>query len=507
MKMDVVGNLSGTDVLAEPTIAQLLQGKAVTLSHHGEFSGKPATRLFADEALVLKINSSRIFPSDDMAKQWCRLQIDKEISYQLYHPDRTWLVLQMQEGWRTANVTPRLQPLHVIDFSALQPGESVALLGKVLACYLGFVCRFNLRLDEGLSNFAIIGDQIVYLDDDIYGWDNFSSFSAMLANWLRKSATLSLDVEAWRQLGILLAPLLRGYSSEADDMVCAAIEDQIVGHYEPMKQAFIYALRPKYAPALGALVSAQFALDEPIGLLADIHANLAAFEAVLAALDRRGIRQFLMLGDVVGYGPNPQACIDLIRQRNIYCLRGNHDHYVAHNGDVRVAMGIMARRMADWTIGQLDDADRAWLGDLPVRYLASNWMAVHGAPVDKSFFNAYVYAMTSERNLNYLAESDVHICLHGHSHIQGVYGLDGGRYLPFHCPTTVDLDAWEAALLCPGAIGQARDSVARAQAAIFYPDRLKVDMLSVNYDIEPLITDMQHFDFPTALITRIREGR
>jgi len=470
MKIDVVGNLSDADVLAEPVIARLLQAQPVTLSHHGEFSGKPETCLYADQALVLKINSSRIFPSSGMAKQWCRLQIDKEIGYQLYHPDRTWLVLQTQEGWRTANVTPRLHPLHLIDFSLLPQGESVALLGKVLACYLGFACRFNLRLDEGLSNFAMSGDRIVYLDDDIYGWDNFSSFAAMLAHWLRKSSALSLDVEAWRQLGIQLAPLLRGYSSEADDMVCAAIEDQIVGRYEAMKQAFIYALRPKYAPALGSLSRAQFAMDEPIGLLADIHANLVAFEAVLAALDGRGIRQYLMLGDVVGYGPNPQACIDLIRQRKIYTLRGNHDHYVAHNGDVRVAMGIMARRMADWTIRQLDDADRAWLGDLPVRYLAGNWMAVHGAPVDKSFFNAYVYAMTSERNLDYLADSDVHICLHGHSHIQGVYGLEGGRYLPFYCPGSVDVQAWEAALLCPGSIGQARGGVARAQAAIFYPD-------------------------------------
>jgi len=509
--MNIIGNLSNigsdTGLIDEVLIEQLLQAEVVTLSHHGEFTGKPATRLYADEILVLKINTSRIFPSADLAEKWCRIQIDKEKGYGLYHSERTWLTLSMDDGWLTANVTPRLQPLHIVDYSSLQKSECVELLAKVMVCYIDFACRFNLRLDEGLSNFAVWGDGIVYLDDDIYGWDNFSSFSAMLAHWLRKSDILSLDVESWRKLGERLKPLLSQYSSEADDMVCAAVEDQIVGKHEAMKQAFIYVLRPKYTLSPGTVGSEIFALDEPIGLLADIHANLPAFEAVLATLDKRGVRQYLMLGDVVGYGPNPKACIDLIRQRNIYCLRGNHDHYVAHEGDVRVAMGMMAKRMADWTIAQLDASDRAWLGDLPVRYRSKDWMAVHGAPVDKSFFNAYVYDMTSERNLEYLAVSDIHICLHGHSHIQGLYALDGHCHLPFWCPEQVDLNGLDAALVCPGSIGQARGGIAKAQAAVFYPDTLSVEMLSLNYDTKPLIADMQQFNFPAELIARIHEGR
>lgn len=511
MQIRIIGNPSGAgsdDVFVdEAAIERLLQADAVLLSHQGEFTGKPETRIYADALQVLKINTSRKFQSQAMAEKWCGLQLVKEIDYQLYHPARVWLTINMDDGWRTANVTPRLNPLHRIDFSKLQASECIAMLGKVMECYIGFACRFNLRLDEGLSNFAIHAQHIVYLDDDIYGWDNFTSFSAMLANWLRKSAELSLDVDAWRQLGRHLKPLLSQYSSEADDMVCAGVEDQIVGKYEPMKQAFMYALRPTYAPAIGKTGSEIFDQHEPIGLLADVHANLPAFEAVLAALDGRGIRQYLMLGDVVGYGPNPKACIDLIRQRNIYCLRGNHDHYVAHQGDVRVAMGMMAKRMADWTIKQLDMSDRAWLGELPVRYRSTDWMAVHGAPVDKSFFNAYVYEMTAERNLDHLAASDIHICLHGHSHIQGVYGLKGGSQMSFRCPEQVDLKGLDAALLCPGSIGQTRGGTASAQAAVFYPDTLNVEMLSLNYNIEPLIADMLRLDFPAELIARLREGR
>jgi len=500
MRINVIGDLSGlasgAGWIDKAMIERLLQTETVMLSHHSEFTGKPETRVYADEMLVLKTNTRRIFSSEDIAKKWCRLQLDREMGYQLYHPERAWFVMQKDGGCQVANVTPRLQPLHIIDYSTLQKGECLALLGKVIDCYIGFACRRNLRLDEGLSNFAVWGGGIVYLDDDIYRWDNFSSFSAMLANWLRKSDVLSLDVESWRQLGQRLKPLLSQYSSEADDMVCAAIEDQIVGKHEPMKQAFIYALRPKYTSSSGTTDREAFVLDEPIGLLADILANLPAFEAVLEEMDKQGVRQYLMLGDVVGYGPNPKACIDLMRQRNIYCLRGNHDHYVAHEGDVRVAMGMMAKRIADWTITQLNACDRAWLGELPVRYRSTNWMAVHGAPVDKSFFNAYVYDMTSERNLEYLAASKIHICLHGHSHIQGMYALEGYCHLPFRCPEQVNLDALDAALLCPGSIGQARGGIAKAQAAVFYPDTLSVEMLSLNYDTKPLIIDMQRFNFP-----------
>ena len=507
MLVTVVGSLSGSMRVQKRTVIRLLESKAERLTHHGLFTGKPGTRIYADGQYVLKINTGRQFPSVDVAKRWCQLQIGKEKQYRLYHPDRTWLALQMDGRCYVANITPRLQPLHQLDFTALESEACAALLARVAGCYLDFVCRFGQRLDEGLSNFALCGDAVIYLDDDIYSWDNFSAFTAMMAHWLRKSASLGMGTEQWRQFGGLLRPGLLRYSSEADDVVCAGLEDQFVGRSEAMKKTLINALRPGYAPTVDTARRALFRPGEAIGLLADVHGNLPALEAVLAEMGRRGVRQYLMLGDIVGYGPNPGACIDLLRQRHIYCLRGNHDHYVAHNGDVRVAMGIMAKRMADWTITQLDESERAWLGDLPVRYRSGNWVAVHGAPVDKSFFNAYVYEMTAERNLNYLAADGTQICLHGHSHIQGVYGLIDGGFLPFHCPHRVDMRGWDAALVCPGAIGQSRDGKQVAQAAIFDPSTLRIEMLSVDYDVELLVADMLRLDFPAALIARMREGR
>ena len=510
MDVLIMGSLSGRQIADAAQILSLAELKPVRLTHQGAYTGKPGTRIHSDGRMVLKINENRRFPSADVAEKWCDLQLQKEQDYAIYHPDRTWLVLTDNGQCLTANLTPQLVPLHQLDFSEIGKEERVRLLTCVLDCYLDFARRFNLKLDDGLSNFALCeaGEGgICYLDDDIYPWDSFTSLSAMLGNWLRTSASLSLDTDDWRQMGVLLKPLLRTHSSDASDMVCESLKDQIVGSHEALKQSFLQALCARHAAAAVDDAEAWPVTGEAIGLIADIHANLPALEAVLRVLDQRGIRQYLMLGDVVGYGPNPKACIDLVRERNMYCLRGNHDHYVAHQGDVRVAMGIMARRTGDWTIGVLEESDRQWLGELPVRYRSHDWMAVHGAPVDKSFFNAYVYEMTSERNLDFLVDSGIGLCLHGHSHIQGIYARSDGRDMPFVSPKTVALKGLDAALLCPGSVGQPRGGKIIAQAGVFYPHNLTVEMLSLDYDITPLIEDMQRFGFSQDLITRTREGR
>lgn len=507
MGIVIVGSLSGQGLTDTERLARLLSADPVAMTHQGEFTGKPETKLYIDDDLVLKVNANRNFQSFDLTYRWCELQIAKEREYQIYHPDRTWVVLPGEGGYFAANVTPRLLPLHMVDFATLNPDRRVALLGMALGCYINFACDTHQRLDEGLSNFALYGERVVYLDDDIFLGGYVTPFVAMLANWLRKSEQLSLADGEWRCIGELLAPLLEGCSSDANDMVIGGLEDQFVGDSEGYKQALLHALRPNYAPATADAASALFSMDEKIGLLADVHANLPALEAVLAELDRRGIRQYLMLGDVVGYGPNPQACIELLRERDMHCLRGNHDHFVAHRGDVRVAMGIMARKIGEWTIEQLGDTERAWLGDLPVRLISDRWMAVHGAPVDQSFFNAYVYEVTAERNLEHLKGSDVRFCFHGHSHIQGIYALDGGQMLPFACPERARLGDYRAALVCPGAVGQARGGKIKADAAILDPVSLNVEMFSVPYDIDRLIADMEANGFPDALIERVRAGR
>jgi len=517
MMPSIIGDLSGEPLSGEQRSADprnlaciahgLLQRADEVMSHNTAFTGKPETRIHADDAWVLKVNAAgHGFGDPQVAQKWCALQISKERAYGVYHPQRTWLVFAEGERYLVANLTPRLVPLHQIDFSVMCADERTQVLMQLLDMYLGFTARFDLRLDEGLSNFALCDGRVVYLDDDIYRWDSFTSLSAMLANWLRKAPVLCLNDDAiWRTLGECLRPLLRACSSDAEDMVYEAMIDQGVGEQEPFKQAFLHALRPGRRPDVMEQAEKVAGQHEPIGLISDVHANLPALKAVLDLLDQRGIQRIIMLGDIVGYGPNPAACIALLRQREVFCIRGNHDHYVAHLGDVRVAMGIMAKKIADWTIPQLDDSERAWLGALPVRYNAKAWMAVHGAPADKSFFNGYIYDSTFERNLQHLRQLNVPVCLHGHSHIQGVYVMRSGRCILAESAMLYDLSGLDAALVCPGSVGQPRCADDMAQAAIFYPDNSSVEMLSVDYDMDVVIADMERNDFPIEFINRLRD--
>ncbi len=510
MNISIIGSLCGSSPVDKQAIEGLLNSEKVALKYNGDFTGKPDTSIYINEQWVLKISRSNGFPSLSVAEKWCSLQIEKEKGYGVYHSQRTWLVFAMNEQWMVANITPRMQALHTVDFHSLDINERTRRLLEVLKIYMNFTSEFGLRLDEGLSNFGILDGHVCYLDDDIYPWDNFSSLSAMLGNWVRKSDVLAMDADTWKKLGELLQPLLRAHSSDAEDMVREGIIDQIVGQQETLKMEFLTALRPVYKFTMTQQAKGEFLTSEPIALIADVHANLPAFEAILKELDSHGVRQYLMLGDIVGYGPNPNECIQLIRQRNMFCIRGNHDHYVAHNGDVRVAMGKMAKWTADWTLGQLHDDEKMWLGALPVRHQMNGWMAIHGSPVDKSFFNGYVYNMTSERNLDHLKKIGVSLCLHGHSHIQGVYALQAGQYLAFDkTKGDINLRGFEAALVCPGSVGQPRGGEVEviAEVAIFYPEENKVKMLSTPYDITRVIADMEKQKFPEQLIKRLREGR
>jgi len=505
----IIGGLSDPSPITIQTIQRLFATERVTFTHHGEFTGKPTTRLHIDNDWALKINREQGFSSLSVAQKWCRIQIQKEQDYAIYHSQRTWFVFANHQTWVAGNITPRMQSLDKIDFQNITPKRRVHILSEVLRIYMTFASTSGLRLDEGLSNFAIHHGHILYLDDDIYPWDNFSSFSAMLGHWLRTSSRLAMNQNEWEQLGETLQSLLRIHSSDAEDIVHEGIIDQIVGQYEPIKKAFLKALRPSYKVTMFQHASNSFLDSKPIALIADIHANLPAFQAILAVLDELGIQQHLILGDIVGYGPHPKECIALIQQRDIFCIRGNHDHYVAHDGDVRVAMGTMAKWTADWTVTTLNHDEKLWLGALPVRHLSKNWMAVHGSPVDKSFFNGYVYNMTSERNLNHLKSINMPICLHGHSHIQGVYSLKAGQYLPFiHDQSEIHLADCESALVCSGSVGQPRNSQTTllAEIALFHPDKRTVSMLAIPYDIRPVIADMEKYNFPTPLIKRLKEG-
>lgn len=239
--------------------------------------------------------------------------------------------------------------------------------------------------------------------------------------------------------------------------------------------------------------------------MADIHANLPALQAVLREMEQLGVRQALVLGDIVGYGPHPRECIATIRDRGFPVIKGNHDHAVAE-GQFAKGFSAHARRVAEWTRERLDAEDLRWLAELPPYLQHHNWLAVHGAPQDRQFFSAYVYHMTYESDLDDLADRQIPICFHGHSHVAGVYfrkrGLDG-----LSKDRRQSLQEYSHCLVCPGSVGQPRDnSGAAACFALYQAHERQLTFYRIAYDVDATANDMLANDFPPILAHRLREG-
>jgi predicted phosphodiesterase len=409
--------------------------------------------------------------------------------------------LWRESGTVIANATPRLQALH--DLGNIDRERLLPLLGEVVDQCIRTGARHDLRLDEGLSNFGVDPAGIVhYLDDETYSWDGFTSLTQMLGVWIRQLD--ALDATAGRMLGERLrASILREFGDQhavrilAEGLrgVLALTERQIAA-----RDACVAAMVPPARSRMRPPRSRMFAL------LADVHANLPALDAVLAALRERNIREGLVLGDVVGYGPHPGECIERLERAGLAILKGNHDHAVA-TGLFHGGFSSSGRWVAQWSRESLPEERLQWLEGLPPYYEGEDWLAVHGAPLDRTFFNAYVYNRTYEDNLDNLKERGIRFCFHGHSHLRGVY-FESSRERGFCNDPDIDLSGMRHALICPGSVGQTRGGVGGvAEFAVFDAEAKRLHLLDVSYDPEITIEQMRAFGFPDSLQQRLRNGQ
>lgn len=203
-------------------------------------------------------------------------------------------------------------------------------------------------------------------------------------------------------------------------------------------------------------------------VISDIHANRIALEAVLADAERIGVDSIVCLGDVVGYGPEPVACIELVRSRCAWTLAGNHDDAVSgrreHSDFVDEAADAVVRHRA-----ALSREDRSWLGDLPYAKEGENWIAAHGSPVSPEEFG-YVDDETSAKAA--FDACPVQLIFVGHTHEPGLFvtGRSGRVYrLP---PTDFSLEPHKRYLVNAGSVGYPREAggVCRSSYVVYDSD-------------------------------------
>jgi predicted phosphodiesterase len=243
-----------------------------------------------------------------------------------------------------------------------------------------------------------------------------------------------------------------------------------------------------------------------LALLADIHANYAALSCVLDYLAAHNIDEGIVLGDIVGYGPQPKECIERLQATNFQIIKGNHDHAVAI-ANIDTLFSAYARLTLQWTIDNLSIEHKQWLNDLAVFIETDNWFAVHGSPMDPEFFYGYVYMMTYEDNLQYMADKAMPLCFHGHSHITGVFARDKNNRDISLGNKKISLAAYNHALVCPGSIGQPRNGCADAQFAIYDTELGEINFVSLPYSVQTVIDKMREVGLPEELGHRLLVGK
>jgi len=289
-------------------------------------------------------------------------------------------------------------------------------------------------------------------------------------------------------------------------------------------------------------------------VISDIHSNLEALTTVLADIEKRGIKTIYCLGDVIGYGPNPTECLDLIINKTKWCVMGNHDYAVMYEP---TNFNYAAEQASFWTRQVLEtegrgpsyakategkqgtedrgqktedskpatcdqrpvisDSDRRWhfLGTLPMRQTLKTKLGANTAVIDfvhaspKRPINEYIFpddVYSNPIKIHVLFERVKHICFIGHTHLPGVFLDEPDFYLPEELGDRYPIVDNEKAIINIGSVGQPRDGDRRSSYA--YVDGNEVYFVRLEYDFETTVKKIMSIEqLDNFHAERLRDGR
>lgn len=243
-------------------------------------------------------------------------------------------------------------------------------------------------------------------------------------------------------------------------------------------------------------------------VLTDIHANLEALETCLEDGKRRGYDQTLVLGDLIGYGADPNAVVSRIQAlAPVAIVRGNHDKIALGLAEAE-GFNAVARDAASWTFETLTPEHRGWLAALPQGpTIIDDLIEIcHGSPYDE---DAYIFDELDA--IRGLKTSTRPLCLFGHTHYPVTFELSGGAFQgtgPASRPETrLPLQEGVKYLLNPGSVGQPRDGDPRAAYAIVDSAAKHVELMRLMYPIEKAQNKIIEAGLPEVLARRLAAGR
>ncbi len=257
-----------------------------------------------------------------------------------------------------------------------------------------------------------------------------------------------------------------------------------------------------------------------LAFVSDIHANLEALTAVLADIDRQGVSGVYCLGDVIGYGPQPRECLELVKQHCEVCLIGNHEHgamYYASDFNPK------ARAAIEWTKAQLNLADagndenfRLWnyIDSMPQSHTiepeqaAGGIFLAHGTPRDP--IREYLLPADAGDSVKlagcFEKMGGARVGFVGHSHVPGLYDQSGHFYPPKEMKDGFHLEE-SRAIVNIGSVGQPRDGDTRSCYVTYDPETGSGSFHRVEYDQEKTMEKIRNTELPGYLADRLAVGR
>jgi predicted phosphodiesterase len=238
-------------------------------------------------------------------------------------------------------------------------------------------------------------------------------------------------------------------------------------------------------------------------ILADIHANLAAFEAVLRDIEEKGgVEELWCLGDIVDYGPDPSACVELLRKHKPVCVVGNHDLGAIGKLDLS-NFNPAAAISCQWTARQLSRSDIQYLESLPLTVTKGDFVLVHGSPAEP-VFEYIVSTGIAAKNFSFF---DTPYCLVGHTHVPLAFKQSGADSSVITLSPGIGLVLGKhRTIINPGGVGQPRDGDPRASYAIYESEGSILRLYRVPYDIDATQEKMIRAGLPMSLVLRLQEG-
>jgi diadenosine tetraphosphatase ApaH/serine/threonine PP2A family protein phosphatase len=237
-------------------------------------------------------------------------------------------------------------------------------------------------------------------------------------------------------------------------------------------------------------------------ILSDIHGNLESLQAVLADARERA-DAVLCLGDVVGYGADPEACIELVAERALAVVGGNHEYAVAGLMELHW-FNPYARAAAEWTRERLDDDHRSWLEALPLIREVEDATLVHASPAHPEEWG---YLVSAEDGYTAFPAFATRLCFVGHSHLPGMWvqGSWGRAHDKDAAEITVEPGC--RYIVNVGSVGQPRDHDPRAAWALWDVDARQVTIRRVAYDVGAARAKILAAGLPRFLADRLADGR